>query len=171
MKKLWILAFAGIALASCKKDKDPVNNADPQETYEQRLVGTWNLTKIRYETEIPSFGGGAPTPVEDDATQVSGDFNINHNPNTINYNYSFIAKVPLPIIGEVEVPLDQSGNGTWTVASDNSSIYLKANEESSEMKVMENEEDRQVFRTVIPYTVPALGEIDVTAFITLQRAN
>ncbi|MGB0176267.1 MAG: hypothetical protein ACPF9D_03815 [Owenweeksia sp.] len=98
-----------------------------------------------------------------------GEFNITKDPNNVSYNYSFSAKVPNPLGGTVNVPISQQASGTWTVASDNSAIYLTTDEGTTIFKVMENEDNRQVLRTTVPYSLPVLGAIEVITLITLQR--
>ncbi|MEQ9262987.1 MAG: lipocalin family protein [Owenweeksia sp.] len=172
MKKIWIIAFLGLSLVACKKDKSSSTQTNTPLSYEDKLVGSWDLTAIYYETEIPDFGGGAPIPVEDNGTNVSGEFNIIKDPNQVSYDYSFTASIPNPLTGgSFDAPVSQQASGTWTVASDNSAIYLKSGEETTTFKVMKNEADLQVFQTVIPYSVPILGTVEVTALITLTRQN
>ncbi len=172
MKKLVILSLAIIAWSGCRKEKNNTTNPNTPLTYEEKLVGNWDLDSIYYETEIPSLTGGPATPVEDSGENVSGEFIITKGPNELSYNYTFTANVPTPVGGNINVPVSQEGDATWTVASDNSEIYLKSPEdESTVYEVVRNEDNLQEFKTVIDYNLQGFINIEVTAYITLKRAN
>ncbi|HBF19080.1 MAG: hypothetical protein CMI36_06520 [Owenweeksia sp.] len=169
MKKFWIVAVAVLALAACKKDKSGSQNTN-QTTYEERLVGDWDLTAIHYKTVIPNPTGGEPINVDDDGQDVSGEFNINKDPNQVNMDISFTANVPTPF-GVLPVPISQQTAGTWTVSADNSTIYLESEGETLILEVKKNEENLQVFESVIPNNIQGFGQIDVLTTLTLKRQN
>lgn len=167
MKALYTLAALFLLSISCTKDKEAVEDVP---AYEQRLIGTWTLTKVTYEAQMPSFPPGGPTtPVSGDAEDVEGIFTISRKPNEVQYDYSFT--VEAPILGQnIPIPVEQKSKGSWTLNGDNTKIFLELeNDNTSTLEVLLNEKNKQMFKSIIPYEIPFLGTVDVTTTITLEK--
>lgn len=170
MKKLLLFVLLASVTLGCRKDDDDEDNTSTtttQDTYSTRLVGGWDLDGVDYEFEIPSIIPGAPpTKIDGAAENVVGDFTITHNPNRVTWNYSF----DVAVTGIGNIPVNQSNTGTWTLSSDEKTIYLELDDQtSSRMDVLSNELNTQVFSTVVTENVQIIGDIDVDTEITLIR--
>lgn len=175
MKKIALFLFAfAIALTSCKKeDKDSTTTPTPK-TFEEKLEGNWDLVAVTYSTEIPDLlGGGAPTPVAGNGTEVSGDFDLTRNPNRVEYNLNFKAEVdPFGTGSPIEVPVNFESSGDWTTTSDASKVII-TDDLGQEIifNVDVNEENKQVYSATITESVNVLVPItlEVDMILTFER--
>ncbi len=168
MKKIFLFSFIALCLISCrKKSEDDGGTSSNPNTFENRIVGTWTLTGIDYDTELPSIiPGQPPTQLAGSAENVTGTFNINSNPNTISYDYSF----DVAINGIGSIPINTQESGTWTLSSDETIIFLQLdNGETSQLKILEDSESKQVYETTVVEEAPVVGDIDILTKITMTK--
>ena len=169
MKKLFIFSLIALIAISCRKKEDDGDTGSTANTYEQRIAGTWDLDGVNYEFMLPSLiPGGSPTQIKGSAANPQGTFNITHNPNRIDYNYSF----NVSIAGFGSIPVDEQQSGDWTISSDEKTIYLEHDDgTSSRLEVIEDLPNKQVYKTVVTQNFAVVGDVDVDTWITLIRQN
>lgn len=168
MKKLILFSLVALSVMSCRKKTDDTTTTttDPN-SFENRIVGTWNLTEVDYDTELPSIiPGQPPTQLSGSAENVTGSFVITSNPNTIAYDYSF----DVSISGIGSIPINTQESGTWTLSSDETFIFLQLeNGETSQMKILEDSSNRQIYETTVVEEAPVVGDIDILTKITMTK--
>lgn len=164
--KNWLLmslALSAIVFTGCKDDNISTD-ADPSN-YEARLAGTWDLDKVYFDTEIPSFDGTSdPTPVSGEGTNVKGNISLTRNPNKFDYTFSFDANIGIPI------PVNQTGSGTWTTTRDDTKLIVT--DESGEeivFEVITNSEKKQVYTTTITQTFQNVFSLEVDLELEFSR--
>lgn len=147
-KAIFIFSLLLLVLSSCKKKMS-------EETFEERLEGNWKLVSVQYS-------GTAPNPLNPTATinfdgegqNVQGGLEMHRNPYKVDYDFSFTANVALSdTTPAFPVDIDQSGSGTWTTTSDESTIIITEENQTYNFDVLTNEPDRQVLHTTITQTV------------------
>lgn len=170
MKKLILFTLVALSILSCRKkidDTDSSTTTTNPNTFEGRIVGTWNLTEVDYDTELPSIiPGQPPTQLSGSAENVTGTFTIGVDPNTISYDYSF----DVSISGIGSIPINTQEGGTWTLSSDETFIFIQLeNGETSQMKILEDTDSRQVYETTVVEEAPVVGDIDILTKITMTK--
>jgi hypothetical protein len=169
MKKLAFFALIALVAISCRKpdDDDDDNNGSTAQTYEQRLAGSWDLDEVDYSFELPSIiPGSPPTQIDGAANNVTGNFTITQDPNRVTWDYSF----DVNITGIGSLPVTSAKSGDWTLSSNEEKIFIDLDDgTTSTLEVISNEENTQVFSTVVTQEVPVVGDVDVDAVITLVR--
>lgn len=149
MKKsfLLLLLVSMISLA-CKKERT-------EESYEERLEGQWDLVAVDYNGTAPDpMNPGRVINFEGQGQNVQGGMEVNRDPNEVDYNFSFRANVSVSdTLPAFPFDIDESGSGTWTTTSDESTIIINGDTETYNFEVLTNEPDRQVLRTNITQTL------------------
>ena len=144
MKKTHLLIFAFVLFYAC--DKDEELNQDDTNTvisYEELLVGEWQLTAVKYDGEVSTPIGNID--VSGDGTDVSGGHTIGYDPNTIDYDYSFTAERNL-MGNSVPIPVDEEGEGKWVLNEAEDEFTITFSDGSVAIwEVVTNEENRQVY--------------------------
>lgn len=168
MKKIFLFSLLALSIISCrKKTDDTTTTTEDPNSFENRIVGTWDLTDVDYDTELPSIiPGQPPTQIAGSAESVTGNFVINSDPNTISYNYSF----DVSINGIGTIPISTQESGTWTLSSDETVIFMQLdNGETSQLKILEDTDSRQKYETTVTEAAPIVGDIDILTVITMTK--
>lgn len=166
MKKLILFSLIISSLMACRKDDDD-DDSSSGNTFANRIVGTWDLTDVDYDFELPSIIPGTPaTQITGSATNVTGSFVIAADPNTISYDYTF--DVSLNGIGTV--PVNTQESGTWTLSNDETVIFLQLSDGStSQLEILQDTKTIQKYNTTITETAPVVGDLDILTTITLAK--
>lgn len=167
MKKFFLFSLIALSFISCRKETEDETEAPNANTFDNRIVGTWTLTGVDYDTELPSIiPGQPPTQLAGSATNVVGNFVIASNPNTISYDYTF----DVAITGIGSIPISTQESGTWTLSSDETVIFLQLdNGETSQLKILEDTDSKQVYETTVVEQAPVVGDIDILTKITMTK--
>lgn len=175
----WIVSLLIIA-ASCSDDDDANTNNNgnnppqltPREEYIDNVVGLWDLTDVRYSFTLPPFQQGIPPiPLSGQGENVSGNFNIEKDPQNIDYNLFFIAALPNPLTGDsISLPIAFGNSGTYTVNKGATEITVTNNDGTKTvLEILLDRNNRQTYRTVQPIAIPTFDTINVTAELTIER--
>ena len=110
LKIITIISF-GFLIESCKKDKE-ITNSD-------LLNGDWNITNIKYETEVltQNISGEA---------NDAGFFNFQYPENTCSNTLSFAVTIDNPLISAIfdSIPIDINSNGTWELSNNDNTLTI-----------------------------------------------
>lgn len=166
MKRLFIFSLIALTIVSCRKKSDD-DDTTTSNTFESRIQGIWDLTAVDYSFELPSIiPGSPPTQIDGSAVNVDGTFDINHDPNTISYNYTF--DVSINGFGSQAVTANE--NGSWTLSSDGSIIFVQLSDGSvNQYEIIEDLANKQVYKTTVTENVAIIGDIDILTTITLTK--
>jgi hypothetical protein len=151
-----VLILALSVALGCKKD-DSDNTPAPQNLT-ARLVGEWTMTELFYNTSIPNPAmPGTVIPVQGQAQNVSGDFSVSGNPQEVDYTLAFDVTLPPPLT--LAIPISIARAGTWIVTSNDTRVIVE-DAVSGELiiyDVLENEANRQVWSSEVPFEIPGTG--------------
>ncbi len=151
---LFLVAIA--AAVACKKE-DSTNDTAPVGL-STRLVGEWTMTELFYDTEIPNPAvPGTSIPLQGQAQNVSGDFSVSGNPQEVDYTLGFDVTLPPPL--SMGIPINIARSGTWIVTSNDTRVIVE-DAVSGELiiyEVLENEPNRQVWSSEVPFEIPGTG--------------
>lgn len=170
MKRLLVFSLALITIWSCSKDDDNGSGPVTLTEYEQRVIGTWDLTEVEYDGGYTTPLTPITTPFSGTGENVTGQFvlTFENNVKRIQYNYGFDAKAPSPLGGEQVVPVGRQGVGTWAATPDGSALVITEEDLTTVLLVESNEENTQQFNTTVTETV-SIVTAEVDALLTFQR--
>ncbi len=156
MKKLLLVAVAGLALASCKKEP----------TLADKLEGTWLVNDITAAgtVNIPTIGL-TPIVASDKTISATSLFTMVQEPNSVNYAIDAELEV---VAGALTIPFpwQQSGTGTWLAKSGNGvapdSVIITATDGTvTRYEVLSILEAAIRLRTTTDITTPAEGTLNL----------
>ncbi len=156
MKKLLIVAVAGLALASCKKEP----------TLADKLEGSWLVNDITASgtVNIPTIGV-TPIVASDKTIAATSLFTMVQEPNSVNYALDAELEV---VAGAATIPFpwQQSGTGTWLAKSGNGvapdSVIITATDGTvTRYEVLSLLETSIRLRTTTDITTPAEGTLNL----------
>ncbi|MEY4968487.1 MAG: hypothetical protein RLZZ261_258 [Bacteroidota bacterium] len=156
MKKLLLVAVAGLALASCKKEP----------TLADKLEGTWLVNDITAAgtVNIPTIGL-TPIVASDKTISATSLFTMVQEPNSVNYAIDAELEV---VAGALTIPFpwQQSGTGTWLAKSGNGvapdSVIITATDGTvTRYEVLSILETAIRLRTTTDITTPAEGTLNL----------
>ncbi len=156
MKKLLIVAVAGLALASCKKEP----------TLADKLEGSWLVNDITASgtVNIPTIGV-TPIVASDNTIAATSLFTMVQEPNSVNYAIDAELEV---VAGAATIPFpwQQSGTGTWLAKSGNGvapdSVIITATDGTvTRYEVLSLLETSIRLRTTTDITTPAEGTLNL----------
>jgi hypothetical protein len=156
MKKLLLVALAGLALASCTKEP----------TLADKLEGTWLVNDITAAgtVNIPTIGL-TPIVASDKTIAATSLFTMVQEPNSVNFAIDAELEV---VAGALTIPFpwQQSGNGTWLAKSGNGvapdSVIITATDGTiTRYEVLSILESAIRLRTTTDITTPAEGTLNL----------
>lgn len=146
---------------------DSSDNETPDLTFEERLEGDWTLTQVDYTFEIPAgLIGPTAINIEGTASNVTGDFEIGYNPNTISWNYQF----DVTIIGIGPMNLSDLREGTWEWDEATKTISFAFSDGSTTtMEVISETTEEVVLKTIVSISIPNTATFDVDTNLTIVK--
>lgn len=165
MKKWIPILVLGLATMACSDDDE--DNGPGGLT--GRMIGTWDMTSLTYATSIPNpLDPFNPIVVSGSAAGVQGEFNVRYSPaQNLDYDYEFIIDDDDLLF---PIPINQTGQADWQVLANNTKVMLIEDQETVIYDVLINEQNRQVWSGVIPFTISALSiSVDTDIQFTLER--
>jgi hypothetical protein len=169
MKKLLLLSLlTGFLFVSCKKETPPDPNVPiktPEETYSERLNGTWNIVSLTYTASItiPPLGS---IPINGTSANA-GTIEFMHASKTAQYDIKFLPNLP-PIPGLVIDTINLNGNGTYSNTTANITL-TEGNGQILVFNVIANEPNLQLLNTQLNYQLDSVTAVPVTMQLRLGR--
>ena len=168
MKKLLLIAVAGLALASCKKEP----------TLADKLEGTWLVNDITAAgtVDLTSLGLGlglTPIVATDQSISATSLFTMVQEPNSVNYTIDAQLEVAAGAL-TIPFPWQQSGTGTWLAKSGNGvapdSVIITATDGTvTHYEVLSILETAIRLRTTTDITTPAEGTLNLAFSFAKQQ--
>lgn len=156
MKKLLVLAVAGLALASCRKEP----------TLADKLEGSWLVNDISASgvVDLSAMGlGMTPIVASDESISATSVFTMVQEPNSVDYTIDAQLNV-VAGVASIPFPWQQSGSGTWAAKSGEGvapdSVIITATDGSiTRYEVVSMLETSIRLRTTTDITTPAQGTL------------
>lgn len=161
MKKLLLLLFVGaLGFTACKKD-DPAPSGTPEETYANRLNGSWNVTSLTYNATLSL--GGFPVPITGTA-QNAGTISFNTPTRFCNYDIKFLPSLPIPVDTVRLV-----GAGSWSNTAGTVTVVDTATQQTIIFTATTNTDAVQIMSTTVSYQLDSATTVPVSLNFTLTK--